>query len=115
MWWIPFLLACSGADGKDSGPAEPSCDSDSGWIDGTVVEYEGGRVPAATVYLVPQGGDMLETRADEGGVFTVELPAGPWTLSAEDRQGCFTGEDLVVEVEACSTLQVELVMELWVG
>ena len=111
-----LLLACSGSE-KESGsdPETTGCDDDSGVITGVVYEFEGAIVPAATVYLLPDGGDVIETRADDDGTFTAQLPAGTWSLSAEDRQGCFTGDYVIVDLAACAGAEVELIMELWAG
>ena len=121
-WMVWSLIAC-GATEKDTGAGADTgvdCAEVLGTLAGEVVEEVDPGVfePMATAKVMASQGDVivLETITDDEGRFSLPLEAGEYIVSATNGdETCFTSEPLTVDVAACKTSDVTLLMDLWIG
>lgn len=120
------LLALSACGGKaddsaaaaDGGDGEAPCDETG--VQGVVTDEAGtlGPSPGARVYAyegVGVAGTPIETQTDASGAYSLPLPAGTWSLTAEGSNGCITDGPVTVEVTVCGFEVQDLVLALCPG
>ncbi|MBL8617208.1 MAG: carboxypeptidase regulatory-like domain-containing protein [Deltaproteobacteria bacterium] len=118
-----MLTACGGkaddsAAAADGGDGAAPCDETG--VQGVVTDEAGtlGPSPGARVYAyegVGVGVAPIETQTDTNGAYSLPLPAGTWSLTAEGSNGCITDGPVTVEVTVCGIEERELVLALCPG
>ncbi|MFM2248390.1 MAG: Carboxypeptidase regulatory-like domain [Pseudomonadota bacterium] len=117
------LTACGGKDDSasaadDGGDGAVPCDETG--VAGVVTDEAGtlGPSPGARVYAyegVGVGGAPIETQTDANGAYSLPLPAGTWSLTAEGSNSCITDGPVTVEVTVCGIEAQDLVLGLCPG
>ena len=114
---LVWPLCLAALTGCVDGPLAPSCDAEEGTLHGAVTLWappgEEDSEPAglAQVSVESSAEEPILLYADEDGLYSIDLPAGAWTVQAEDASGyCILEQAEQAELAACQDLELNLVL-----
>jgi hypothetical protein len=104
----------AGAEGV-GGRGAPSCGLPAGHLNGAVFYWAASdspdSLPADSVdVLLTQGGPTYRVQTTVQGTFSLDVAAGRWAIVPDVYTGCENETVEQVDVEACETTDVELVI-----
>lgn len=103
--------------------AEETCNGTRGTISGSVFLFgtppdPNAEVAGPEIEIVlgrTDGTDELRTRVDAEGRYEVLLEAGTWVIGGDDNYGCFPAEPIIVNLDACATVEQTVVLDVCIG
>ena len=115
---LPLLVACVGGEPEDTDDSEEVCDGVTGTLTGWAYQdwgFGAEGVGAARVFVQRGEEPEIELRADDEGVFEIDLEAATGAIRAENTYGdCISEGEQSVDVVACEVVTHDIEVMLCV-
>jgi hypothetical protein len=101
-------------------PADEPCTESTGTLQGVVYNSNGNGYntpsPGAVVTALDSEDEPLIIGINLDAEFNTIIPVGTWIINGTNASGdCFTENDIIVEIEACSTTTAEIILAICFG